>query len=165
MPHDHTPAGTRTHTHMCTMSMLLTQAQTKRIEGVVEATESSSTPALHTAAAGSPAAAQLDPESALAWMKQACGLSDLAGLVAHFCRLESLNFHLYEACNQANIRINNLQGELQTAQVWNWALSALSPHLVTLCRTGLPHQPSPGLPAQACRTKKALTMSVLLREE
>ncbi|KAF5838914.1 hypothetical protein DUNSADRAFT_2005 [Dunaliella salina] len=119
------------------------QAQTKRIEGVVEAAEggspaarpplssgtqakdsaASGTHAKDSTASGAPAkdstataAGALNPDAIVAWMKQASRISDLNSMVNHFCRLESLNYHLFDACNQANVRIATLQKELQSAQ-------------------------------------------------
>lgn len=61
--------------------------------------------------------AEPNADAVVAWLKQACGLTDLGELLAHFSRLEAINFHLFDASNLANLRIQGLQKELQTAQV------------------------------------------------
>jgi hypothetical protein len=59
----------------------------------------------------------LNLSSVASFNLQACGLSDLSDLVTHFCQLESLNFHMFDACNAVNLRVQGLQKKLQNAQV------------------------------------------------
>lgn len=109
-------ARSRTRAHARTCS----QAQTKRIEGVVEAAESSQRqPPQGQAPSESTERTEpdIDSDAAINRLKQASGRGDLSKLVAYFCSLESLNFHLFDACNVTNMRISGLKKELQDIQV------------------------------------------------